>query len=227
MKISLTQTEARVLGVLLEKAVTTPDQYPLSLNAVTTGCNQKSNRDPVTDIDQTETIAALDVLVGKHLIRERSDAGSRVAKYLHRLSGSLGLTYDFKEEELAILCVLLLRGPQTVGEIRVRTGRLFAFAGLGEVEQVLERLGVHCDGPYVRCLDREPGRKEARYMHLLCEDGAGLAGAAIASEVHVSASQAREHSAAELNTGTRLAQLEHEVSQLRRELADLKEQLGA
>ena len=229
MKISLTRTEARVLGVLLEKAATTPDQYPLSLNAVTTGCNQKSNRDPVTNIDQTENIAALDGLVRKHLIRERSDAGSRVAKYAHRLSGSLGLTYDFKDEELAVLCVLLLRGAQTVGEIRVRTGRLHAFDGLSAVEKVLDRLTAHADGTYVRRLERESGRKEARFMQLLCEEDAVSTGAGAATGIVDADAVRRDLSPRDCEpvADERLERLEQEVAELKRELRELKEQLGA
>ena len=127
MEINLTPVEARVLAVLIEKAETTPDNYPLSLNAVMMACNQKSNRDPVLTLTQTETIEALDGLVAKRLARDRTQSGSRVTKYGHRLANSLGLTFDFSREELAVLCVLMLRGPQSAGELRSRSLRLGDF----------------------------------------------------------------------------------------------------
>ena len=227
MNIELTPNEARVLGVLLEKAATTPDQYPLSLNAVMTGCNQKSNRDPVLQLDQTETVAALDGLVSKHLIRERSDAGSRVSKYAHRLTGSLGLTYDFAEDELAVLCVLMLRGPQTVGEVRVRTARLWQFHGLDEVQRVLDRLAEHKDGPYAQRLAREPGRKEARYAHLLCGTAGFDAVLEAADDESAPVPEAQTQPEPIAGEESRITRLEADVAELKRALADLKAQLGA
>ena len=140
LDIHLTPIEARVLGVLIEKAETTPDGYPLSLNAVTTACNQKSNRDPILSLSEVETVEALDGLSGKRLAREKTQSGSRVTKYVHRLANTLGLTFDFSREELAVLCVLMLRGAQSIGEIRTRTTRLCDFGNLAAVEQTLLRL---------------------------------------------------------------------------------------
>lgn len=168
MDIQLSPAEARVLGSLMEKAATTPDYYPLSLKAVVSACNQKSNRDPVMNLSEAEALEALEGLTAKRLARERSSFGSRVSKYEHRMSGTLGLTHEFSREEAAVLCVLMLRGAQTVGEIRGRSQRLFEFEGLSAVEQTLNGLMSREDGPYVARLARQPGRKEARYAHLLC-----------------------------------------------------------
>ena len=140
MDISLSVTEARVLGVLIEKERTTPDYYPLSLSAVTTASNQKSNREPMMSLSETQTLEALDGLIAKRLAWEKTPSGSRVTKYAHRLANTLGLTYDFSRDELGVLCVLMLRGAQTVGEIRARIGRLCEFASIAEAEGVLERL---------------------------------------------------------------------------------------
>lgn len=229
MTIELTPDEARVLGVLIEKAATTPDQYPLSLNAVMVGCNQKSNRDPVTNFDQTQTVTALDGLISKHMVRERSDSGSRVAKYSHRLSGSLGLTFDFADDELAVLCVLMLRGPQTLGEIRVRTGRLWSFTSLDEVERTLDRLVEHKDGPYVRRLAREPGRKEARIAHLLCgADALPVAASFAVTDDALTADDAVQLKPPGADNGyaARIEQLEREVAELKQDMAELKRELG-
>ena len=158
MEISLSATEARVLGVLIEKERTTPDYYPMSLSAVTTASNQKSNRDPVMNLSETESLEALEGLTAKRLVWEKTPSGSRVTKYAHRLSNTLGLTYDFSPDEVGVLCVLMLRGPQTVGEVRARTTRLCEFSSLAEAEAVLERLAGREDGPYVVKLPRQPGR---------------------------------------------------------------------
>lgn len=215
MDISLSATEARVLGVLIEKERTTPDYYPLSLSAATTASNQKSNREPVMDLSETQTLEALDGLIAKRLAWEKTPSGSRVTKYAHRLSNTLGLTYDFSPDELGVLCVLMLRGPQTVGEIRGRSGRLCEFASIAEAEGVLERLAEREDGPYVVKLPRQAGRKDSRYMHLLC------------GEVEVEAQTVDPPSDVE-DTGTRdrLTALEHAVATLRAELDGLKTKLG-
>ncbi len=216
MDIDLTPIEARVLASLLEKETTTPDYYPLSLSAIQTACNQKSNRDPVMSLGETEVLEALDGLTAKRLVREKTPSGSRVTKYAHRLSNTLGLTHEFSREELAVLCVLMLRGAQTVGEIRARTGRLCQFKALAEVEQTLSNLANRKDGPYVKKLARQAGRKEARYAQLLCGD------------VEVGAERAPESSTRieprpdDREQASRLTALEDRVEALREELEELK-----
>jgi len=215
MDISLSVTEARVLGVLIEKERTTPDYYPLSLSSITTAANQKSNREPVTSLGETEVLEGLDGLIARRLVWEKTPSGSRVTKYAHRLSNTLGLTYDFTSDELGVLCVLMLRGPQTVGEIRARAGRLCDFASIGEAEAVLQRLAEREDGPYVVKLPRQPGRKDSRYMHLLCGD------------VEIEAEPAAGLPRAEVSgTQERLTVLEQTVAVLRTELDELKARLG-
>ena len=160
MDLVLDEHETRVIGCLLEKEITTPDQYPLSLNALTNACNQKSNRDPVMSLAEADVLAALDSLRGKHLILEKSGFGSRVAKYQHRFCNTQFGTLQFSEQELGLVCVLLLRGPQTPGELRSRTQRLCRFGDVGELEACLEALAGRDDGPFVVRLAREPGKRE-------------------------------------------------------------------
>ena len=163
MDPQLTDTEVRVLGCLIEKAITTPDHYPLTLNALTAACNQRSNRDPVVRYDERTVVRGLDGLRDKKLAWMLSGA-SRVPKYEHSLTNVL----DLDPAQVASLCVLMLRGPQTVGEIRTRTGRLHAFEDLDQVEAVLEQLVDRETGPaLVTKLPRQSGRKEPRYAHLL------------------------------------------------------------
>jgi len=164
--IELDAHEARVLGVLLEKEVTTPDVYPLSLNAATSGCNQKSARDPVMTLSEAQVRHAMESLVTKTLAREQGSAGGRTRRFSHRMDSRLFGTLEFSRAERAVLCVLLLRGPQTPGEIRTRTSRLVNFQGLDEVEALLSGLAARDDGPHVAALPREPGRREVRYRHL-------------------------------------------------------------
>ncbi len=166
MQIQLSPIEARVVGALIEKEITTPDQYPLSLNALTNACNQKTNRDPVLELDERTVQDALDALSRRHLVMERSGFGSRVVKYRHRLCNGEHNPLQFSPQELAIVCELLLRGPQTPGELRSRAQRLAPFAGLGDVEQALEQLASRSDGPFVARLARQPGAREARYAQL-------------------------------------------------------------
>lgn len=163
MEIQLNDIEARVLGCLIEKELTTPDYYPLTLNSLTVACNQKSNRFPVMSVDDTDAARALDHLRTKHLAREVHLAGSRTPKYEHKADEEWELT----GQEIAVLCALLLRGPQTPGELRTRTGRMFAFQTLGEVEETLHKLEDHGQGNFVVELPRQPGHKENRFMHLL------------------------------------------------------------
>jgi uncharacterized protein YceH (UPF0502 family) len=212
MDVVLSPVEARVLGSLIEKELTTPDYYPLTLNALTAACNQKSNRDPVMALDQKEVVTALDNLREKHLAWHVTAAGSRVPKYKHDISNMVTLS----PQELAVLCGLLLRGPQTVGELRTRSARLHDFSGLEEVETALADLADREDGPYVARLPRQPGRREARYAHLLC-------GEVETAEADVAppAEPARRAVQAE---NERLAALEEQVSSIRTELDGLKEQ---
>jgi uncharacterized protein YceH (UPF0502 family) len=215
LDIHLTPVEARVLGSLLEKEATTPDYYPLSLNALVAACNQKSNRDPVMSLGETQVLEALDGLIAKRLARDKTTSGSRVTKYVHRLSGTLGLTREFSREELAVLCVLMLRGAQTVGEIRGRSGRLCQFENLGQVEHTLSGLMSRQDGPYVTRLARQPGRKEARYAHLLCGDvDSAPAEAAVAAPRALAGDDER------------IAALERGFDELRTELEAIKKRLG-
>ena len=162
METALTATEVRVLGCLIEKEMTTPDVYPLSLNGLTNACNQKSNRDPVLELEETEVVKALDRLRFKGLAMQASGEGSRVPKYRHTLAEKLFLV----PEQLAILCELFVRGPQTLGELRTRCERMRPFADLDAVEAVLSEL-IELETPLVIRLPRQPGRKEQRYAHLL------------------------------------------------------------
>src|SRR3569833_2715030 len=166
MNIELTAIEARVIGCLIEKQVTTPDQYPLSLNALVNACNQKSNRDPVLELDERTVQQTLDGLGRKHLVVERSGFGSRVPKYQHRLCNTEYGTLKLDPLELAVVCELLLRGPQTPGELRSRAARMAPFSDVSEVAAALTRLSEREDGPFVVRLTREPGRRESRYAHL-------------------------------------------------------------
>jgi uncharacterized protein YceH (UPF0502 family) len=167
MNILLSAIEARVIGCLIEKAITTPDQYPLSANALTNACNQKSNREPVLDLNERTVQETIDLLIAKHLVIERSGFGSRVPKYQHRFCNTGFGTLEFSPVETGILCELLLRGPQTPGELRGRIGRLGAEIKDGnEVEAALTALGTRTDGPFVVKLPREPSRRDSRYAHL-------------------------------------------------------------
>jgi hypothetical protein len=167
MKIQLSALEARILGALIEKEITTPDQYPLSLNALVNACNQKTNRDPVMSLDEATVQQALDGLSKRHLILERSGFGSRVVKYRHRLCNGDHNPIQMTPQEVAVVTELMLRGPQTPGELRSRAQRLASFTDLGDIETTLEMLAAREDGPYVMRLPKMPGAREARYCQLL------------------------------------------------------------
>jgi uncharacterized protein len=167
MKIQLSPLEARILGALIEKEITTPDQYPLSLNALVNACNQKTNRDPVLSLDESTVQQALDGLSKRHLVLERSGFGSRVVKYRHRLCNGDHNPIQMTPQEVAVITELMLRGPQTPGELRSRAQRLASFTDLGDIETTLEMLSVREDGPYVVRLPKAPGSREARYCQLL------------------------------------------------------------
>lgn len=166
MRIEITPLEARVLGSLIEKEITTPDQYPLSLSALTHACNQKSSRDPVMQLSESEVQEILDDLMKKHLVSDRNGFGSRVTKYQHRFCNAGFGSLEFSKQELGILCVLLLRGPQTPGELRTRTNRLCTFSDVQQTEAVLQDLMRRDEGPLVARLPREPGKRESRYIQL-------------------------------------------------------------
>ena len=162
MDILLNSIEARILGCMIEKQITTPDYYPLSLNALTNACNQKSNRDPVVSFDETVVVRGLDSLQDKGLSEKLYKSDSRVPKYQHNFDKSLNLS----RREVAVLCELMLRGPQTLGELRSCCERMYEFENIHEIEEVLTGL-KNRDNPMVTKLPRQPGRKESRHMHLL------------------------------------------------------------
>jgi hypothetical protein len=215
MHIALTAVEARVIGALIEKEITTPDQYPLSLNALTNACNQKTNRDPVLELDERAVQDALDGLSRRHLVMERSGFGSRVVKYRHRLCNGDHNPLQFSPQELAVVCELLLRGPQTPGELRSRAQRLAPFASLGEVETALEALATRADGPFVLKLARQPGAREARYAQLFT--GTPEAGAEPEPRAEAAA-----HAPADRALEARVAALETAVAGLTQALERLK-----
>ncbi|MBI5617769.1 MAG: DUF480 domain-containing protein [Gammaproteobacteria bacterium] len=215
MKIELTALEARVVGCLVEKEITTPDQYPLSLNALVLACNQKTNREPVLELADAAVQDTVDALVRRHLVSDKSGAfGGRVTKYKHRFCNTEFGALKFSPQELGILCVMLLRGPQTPGELRQRTNRLCEFSDVDEVEATLEKLMTRDDGPFVARLARAPGSREHRYAHLF------------SGEIESVAATVHEAQAHEPGLGARVAMLESEVDGLKKELADLKAALG-
>ena len=211
MKITFTVEEARVIGALLEKEITTPDQYPLSLNALVNACNQKSNRDPVMELDEPAVQGILDDLKRRHLVGDQSGYGSRVTKYRHRFCNSEFGGLQLKPAELAILCELLLRGPQTPGQLRSHGERLHAFTGVEEVEATLAAL-TEIDEPLVQRLPREPGKREIRYRHLLGAEPIGAEQPEYESKPHTSTTTVSD----------RLECLELEVRTLRSELERLR-----
>jgi uncharacterized protein len=216
MSLQLSAVEVRVLGVLVEKEITTPEYYPLSLNALVNACNQKSNREPVMTLDEDAVRKALRSLADQSLARSAS-TDSRVAKFEHRLNE----LYNFHRHEIAVLCVLLLRGPQTPGELRTRAERMYAFEDLEAVHSALNLL-MRREPPLVKVLPRQPGTKESRYMHLFSGD----------TEPEMSTTEAFESletssSAVSTRDRERIEQLEAEVSELRRELETLREQVAS
>ena len=164
--LTLTDLQSRVIGVMLEKEITTPEQYPLSLNALTNGCNQKSNRDPVMSLSESEVQNVLDELMDMKQIMVDSGAAGRVNKYKHRFCNTSFGNLQFTEQQRAIICVLLLRGAQTPGELRTRTNRLAEFNNVNEVETALAQLQNLNNSQLVQKLEREPGKRESRYVHL-------------------------------------------------------------
>jgi uncharacterized protein len=217
VNLVLNEIEARVLGVLLEKEITTPDYYPLSLNALINACNQKSNRDPIMNLDEGSVRSALRALDDNSLARSVSAADSRVTKYEHRLQEA----FNFDRREAAIFCELLLRGPQTPGELRSRGERMHHFDDLGEVQSALQRL-MSREPPLVKVLARQPGTKESRYIHLL----SGVAGPASSPVEQGDPAVVRGQGAETAGGGDKLTRLESEITELRRDIADLKQQFA-
>jgi hypothetical protein len=222
MNLELSLHEARVIGCLIEKEITTPEQYPLSLNALTNACNQKSNRDPVLELDEVAVQQLIDGLVKKRLVSEQSGYGSRVPKFQHLFCNTNFGTLKFSPQELAIVCELFLRGAQTPGELRSRASRMCRFGDVSEIEAALEQLAAREDGPFVQRLAREPGKRESRYAHLF--SGELSAADEDAAPAHA-AGEAPGASAAEVRLERlerRLAELETEVNRLkqRRDGAD-------
>ncbi|MGD8592279.1 MAG: YceH family protein [Gammaproteobacteria bacterium] len=214
MNLELSLIETRIIGCLIEKEKTTPDQYPLSLNALTNACNQKSNRDPVMNLSEGEVQQTVDELVKKHLVSSAGGASSRVTKYRHRFANTEFSQYQFNDREMGIVCVLFLRGPQTPGELRGRTNRLCEFNDIQQVEDTLEQLSTREDGPFVVKLPREPGRRESRYAHLF------------SGEVDISQLPTASEPVTRAEDTNRLDTLEQRVNQLEVELAQLKELLS-
>jgi uncharacterized protein YceH (UPF0502 family) len=218
VNILLNEVECRVLGSLIEKEITTPEYYPLSLNALVNACNQKSNRDPLMNLDESAVRQALHSLDGQSLVRSVSASDSRVTKYEHRLQEA----FNFYRHEIAILCVLLLRGPQTPGELRSRAERMHPFGDLSAVQSSLQHL-MKREPPLVKVLPRQPGTKESRYAHLLSGD----------VEVFEPEREAEVSATMISADGERIAHLEKELGALRsevldfqKEISDLKQQLA-
>lgn len=212
MNIDFNTNEARVIGCLIEKEITTPDQYPLSLNALTLACNQKSNRDPVLELTEAAVQQAVDSLMKKYMVSDKSAGyGGRVTKYKHRFCNTEFGSLKFSKQELGILCVLLLRGPQTPGELRSRTQRLCEFADAAEVETALQNLMTRADGPFIARLARAAGARESRYAHLFSGS---------IESVEEPRAEAAAGDAGTLNQ--RVSRLEEDLRELRRQVDALK-----
>jgi len=216
MDYQLTPEQLRIIGCLLEKEVTTPDQYPLSVNGLQNACNQKSNRDPVMNLEESDIRSVLDELSKLHLVTTGSNFGSRVSKYQHRFCNTEFGDLKLSDQEKAILCVLFLRGPQTPGELRSRTQRMCEFTSVAEVEQVLQRM-ANQEKPFVRQLEREPGKRESRWLQLFGDN----------DDIAVPASGYTPSSHSESNLQTqRIEDLESQVAELREELLLIKQELS-
>lgn len=215
MKYQLSGAEARVVGCLLEKQVTTPEQFPLSVNAVMMACNQKTNREPVMNLSEHDVQDVLDELVKRHYLRTVSGFGNRVTKYEQRFCNSEFGDLKLSAAEVAVITTLLLRGAQTPGELRTRASRMHEFADMQEVEQTLEGLATREDGPYVVRLAREPGKRESRYMHLFSGE---VDTATLATE--------QESTVVSGSLTARVDALEEEVARLKQRLDALLAHLG-
>lgn len=203
--IEINEIEARVLGSLIEKQLTTPEYYPLTLNSLMAACNQKTSRDPVVSYDEPTVQAALDSLHDKYLVYLFHGSTARTVKYKHMLPS----VYELEPSETAVICVLLLRGAQTLGEIHGRTNRLYDFKDLNDVQETLDSL-TRRDEPMIVRLERQPGQKEARFAHLL---SGAVAAESVAAIRPTGAAQKDE----------RIEKLEEEITSLREEVSALKE----
>ena len=209
MNIEFSANEARVIGCLIEKEITTPDQYPLSLNALTNACNQKTNREPVLELRETDVQQSVDSLMKKYMVSDKSAGyGGRVTKYKHRFCNTEFGSLKFSAQELGIICVLLLRGPQTPGELRARTARLCEFADAAAVEAALQALLSREDGPFIARLPRAAGARESRYAHLFSGNIESVEEPAEAEEAAPGAATLSQ----------RVGQLEESVRQLRAQI---------
>ena len=218
--ISLSKEQCRVIGVMLEKETTTPDQYPLSLNAITTACNQKSNREPVMGLTEVEVQTIVDELEQSNQLMIDHKASGRVNKYFHRFCNTEFGSLQFSPQQRAIICVLLLRGPQTPGELRTRTNRLADFSDVSEVESALEALQALNGQTLVKKLAREPGKRESRYVQLLSDfDESALPAASENSQPE----QRQAEGQSSLNQ--RVAELEEKIAQLTEQVNMLSELL--
>lgn len=225
--MTLTTLQIRVIGVVLEKEITTPEQYPLSLNALTNGCNQKSNREPVMSLTESEVQNVVDELIALNQLMIDTGAHGRVNKYKHRFCNTTFGNLQLTDQQKAILCVLFLRGPQTPGELRTRTQRLAEFENVSEVEVVLEQLQNLNEQAKVQKLPREAGKRESRYVHLFSDDEHQLQ----EHDIQQSTPQLQEDlTAANIaepnNLASRVLFLEQEVEQLKMQLAQLVEQIS-
>jgi len=216
MKYQLNPQEARVIGCLLEKQVTTPEQYPLSINGVVTACNQKTNREPVMTLSEAQVQDQLDTLVKRHYLRTVSGFGNRVTKYEQRFCNSEFGDLKLSTAEVALVTTLLLRGAQTPGELRGRAQRMHEFGDMAEVESTLERLANREDGPFVVRLPREPGKRESRYMHLFSGE----------VDVQAMASAQPDAPLVDDDLRSRVDALEGEVAELKQRLDSLLAHLG-
>ena len=223
MTVELTVPEARVIGCLMEKQIATPDQYPLSLNALTNACNQKSNRDPVLELTERDVQAVVDGLMRKQLVLEKSGFGSRVPKYHQLFCNTQFGTLKFSPLQTAIVCELLVRGPQTPGELRTHAARLAPVNDVSEIEEAVEELMTRAEGPYIVKLARQPGRRESRYAQLFTGPITdGLAGDGDADEMPAEPGAGTRRTLLDHEAVARIEALEAEVAQLRRELDELQ-----
>lgn len=214
--ISLSPEQCRVIGVMLEKETTTPDQYPMSLNGITTACNQKSNREPVMSMAESDVQNIVDELVQSNQLMIDHKASGRVSKYFHRFCNTEFGNLQFTAQQRAIICVLLLRGPQTPGELRTRTNRLADFADVNEVEAALNELQDLNGQTLVKKLAREPGKRESRYVHLLTEfDESTLTSAIEGSD------GASHQDESQLSLAQRVAELEQQIARLTEQIETL------
>ncbi len=213
--VKLSDIQIRVLGSMIEKSVTTPDQYPLTLNSTKIACNQKSNRDPVVNYDENEVRRALFELESMHIIKQRSLSDCRVAKYEHFTTKA----FDITVKEQSILSVLMLRGPQTLGEIRTRTQRYYDFVDLDEVERVINRLITKQPYPFVVHLEKQPGQKESRYAQIL--DGKSLDDLQLISK-NISQDASSNRSSASEEMKFELAELKKEIGELKQRITNLE-----